>query len=122
IKNALPDMLKRVRAVSNLPQIGSISATSDIDYYARLMDHVEVQTFSTFAEFQRFVKLPADVLCLDGQSSVSLSYLDNILAMPELVARSNISVYTAYDVNTRWTPNSPVALRYAAFLKKWSAV
>lgn len=120
IRTILPDLLKRVRAVSSLPQIGSLSATANLSVYNALFDHVEIQTFGTFTEFLSYVKSPADVLCLDGQASVTIGYLDSILMLPELQARDNISCYTAYDINTRWTATNPVALRYAAFMKKWA--
>lgn len=116
------DWIKRARAAMkeadfHVPLIGSFTANFDRAQYPGF-DAYEVQCFGTLSEFKRFMELDAEYLCIDGQKSATLEYLQKMTA---LVAESgrDFWCYTCKDKETDWR-NMPATVEvYASFLRQW---
>lgn len=120
LKPKLEGIVARIRAASDLPLLCSLNANASLDYYRKLFDHVEVQTFGSVDETKRHIGLPA-IPCLDGQRSATPLYLNAILPVVLDAEKDALFVYTAYDRRTNWQ-NMPETVRiYTDFLNKWWA-
>lgn len=116
--------IKRAReamtaAEFNVPLIGSFTANFDRAKYPGF-DQYEIQTFGTLSEFKRFLDMRADFLCIDGQQSATLEYLQKMTALV-VEGKRDVWVYSAKDEDTDWR-NMPATVEiYRTFVSQWKA-
>lgn len=118
----LERLVKRVRdAAPDFILFASVTASAKVSDYEPLFDFTEFQAFGSLSEFKTFLKLPCDLLCIDGRRRASADYLRAMLEALLIAGKDVFYCYTAKDLDTLWLNMPETVAIYKEFMAKWKA-
>lgn len=113
-------LVKRVRDVApDFILFASVTGSAKVTEYEPLFDFTECQAFGSLSEFKSFLKLPCDLLCIDGRRRASADYLRAMLEALLVAGKDTLFVYTMKDIDSLWLNMPETVAIYREFMVKW---